>query len=81
MLGSNLLTQNGSWFAVGVWLLRKRRVRRFEDDLHNLVWRGQQWRVVDGQRSYRRFHTLGHKSLCLGVDHSVFLGDEVPGRL
>ena len=61
--------------------LRKRRLRSFEDDVYNLVWRGEQRSVINRERPYCRIHTFCHEALRFRIDHSVLFRNQVPRGL
>src|SRR5580700_10748046 len=63
------------------WRLRRQARYGVEDHFDDRLWRGDQWRMVDLLRADARAHALRHEPLGVGVDHPVFLGEEVPGRL
>jgi hypothetical protein len=53
----------------------------FEDDIHDLLRRGNQRRVIDGVRANLRAHASSHKMLRLRIDHAVFFRHQEPRGL
>ena len=52
-----------------------------QDDVGDDLWRGEQWRVIDSERSRGGAHSFRHELLGFGINHAVFFGGQEPRRL
>lgn len=50
------------------------------DDVHDDLWGGDEWCVIDWMGAHAGLHAFRHEALVLMNDHPILLGHEVPGR-